>query len=147
MLKGAELLEFIKQNPDLTKTELAKAAGYVRNTEDGKEQVLLQTFYDAAFEAHGTPLKSGRGLQGKTAQYQTTIHKSGILLVGKTYIDEFGGRPGDVFGIEVREDGIWLPLKERDAAVLCAADTASIAAPVDAAPAAAAVAEPALAAA
>jgi hypothetical protein len=114
MLTGQQLLALVKANPDMTRTELAKEAGYVRTTDDGKEQVLLQQFYDACFEAHGTPIKSGRGLKGKSAQYETTVHQSGILLIGKTYTKEFGADFGDTFGIEVREDGIWLPLKERD---------------------------------
>ena len=114
MLSGDLLLQLVKGNPDLSRTELAKKAGYVRVTEDGKEQVLLQQFYDACFTAHGTPIKSGRGLHGKPVAYQTTVHQSGILLIGNSYTKEFGADPGDVFGIEVREDGIWLPLKERD---------------------------------
>jgi hypothetical protein len=114
MLTGQQLLTLVKANPEMTRTELAKEAGYVRTTDEGKEQVLLQQFYDACFEAHGTPIKSGRGLKGKTAQYETTVHQSGILLVGKTYTKSFGADFGDTFGIEIRDDGIWLPLKERD---------------------------------
>lgn len=119
MLVGAELIDFVKQNPEMNRSQLAKGAGYVRTTEDGKEQVLVQKFYDSLLTAQGMPIKKGKpgaGL-GKRAQHETTVHKSGILLIGKVYTAEFGAEPGDTFGIEVRDDGIWLPLKERDVTV------------------------------
>ena len=119
MLTGPDLIKLVKDNPELNRTQLAKAAGYVRLTDDGKEQVLVQRFYDALLTAQGLPIKKGTpgaGV-GKKAQHKTTVHKTGILLVGKVYTDEFGAEPGDVFGIEVREDGIWLPLRERDVEV------------------------------
>lgn len=118
MLTGKELLQHVKSNFNMSRTELAKSAGYVKKTEEGKEHVLVHQFYDACFEAHGTPIKSGRGRSGMTAQYETSVHQSGVLLVGKTYLQEFGAEYGDIFGIEVREDGIWLPLKERPANVV-----------------------------
>lgn len=116
MLTGAELIALVKANPEMNRTQLAKTAGYVQTKEDGKKKVLVQKFYDALLEAQGLAIKNGHpGIgNGKTAQHLTTVHKSGILLVGKSYTKEFGAEPGDVFGIEVREDGIWLPLKERD---------------------------------
>lgn len=116
MLTGPDLIKLVKDNPELNRTQLAKAAGYVRLADDGKEQVLVQRFYDALLTAQGLPIKKGTpgaGV-GKKAQHKTTVHKTGILLVGKVYTEEFGAEPGDVFGIEVREDGIWLPLQERD---------------------------------
>lgn len=117
MLTGPQLIQLVKSNPDLNRSQLAKKAGYVRTTDEGKEQILVQRFYDALLTAQGMPIKKGKpGTGGKTAQHETTIHKSGILLVGKTYTAEAGFEPGDAFGIEMREDGIWLPLKERDVA-------------------------------
>lgn len=119
MLQGKDLIEFVKENPELNRTQLARKAGYVTTTPEGKKKVLVQQFYDAVLEAQGLPIKNGHpGIgSGKNAQYLTTVHKSGILLVGKSYTNEFGAEPGDVFGIEIREDGIWLPLKERDVEV------------------------------
>jgi hypothetical protein len=117
MLTGSQLIQLVKSNPDLNRSQLAKKAGYVRTTDEGKEQILVQRFYDALLTAQGMPIKKGKtGAGGKTAQYETSVHKSGILLVGKTYTAEAGFEPGDVFGIEVRDDGIWLQLKERDVA-------------------------------
>lgn len=116
MLTGSDLIQFVKANPDFNRSQLARGAGYVATTESGKTKVLVQQFYDALLEAQGMPIKNGHpGItNGKAAKHMTTVHKSGILLIGKTYVAEFGAEPGDVFGIEVREDGIWMPLKERD---------------------------------
>lgn len=116
MIKGKELVMFVKANPEMSRTQLARSTGYVGVTKSGKTRVLVQAFYDALTEAQGLSIKNGHpGIgAGKSAQYATTVHKSGIVLVGKAYTAEFGAEPGDVFGIEIREDGIWLPLKERD---------------------------------
>lgn len=116
MIKGKELVAFVKANPEMSRTQLARTAGYVGVSKAGKPRVLVQAFYDALTEAQGLSIKNGHpGVgAGKAAQYATTVHKSGIVLVGKAYTAEFGAEPGDVFGIEIREDGIWLQLKERD---------------------------------
>lgn len=117
MLTGPELIKLVKANPEANRSQLAKLAGYVSVSEkDGKERLLLMKFQDALLEAHGTTIKKGNpGAGGKAARYETTVHASGVLLIGKTYTQEFSAEPGDTFGIEVREDGIWLPLLERDA--------------------------------
>ena len=124
MLEGKELIAFIKAHPELGKTELARAAGYTRTAEDGKEQILIAAFYDASMAAHGTPIKSRGVSNGKRPQYQTTVHASGILLVGKNYTKEFDAKPGDVFGIEIKDDGIWLPLLEESPGVAAATPVA-----------------------
>lgn len=113
MLKGKELIAFIKAHPELGKTELARRTGYTRISEEGKEQILIQAFYEASMAAHGTPIRSrGGGSNGQRAAYKATVHASGILIVGKTYIKEFAAKAGDVFGVELKDDGIWLPLLE-----------------------------------
>lgn len=116
MIKGKELVAFVQANPEMSRTQLARSAGYLGVSKTGKPRVLVQAFYDALTEAQGLSIKNGHpGIgAGKAAQYATTVHKSGIVLVGKAYTAEFGAEPGDVFGIEIREDGIWLQLKERD---------------------------------
>lgn len=116
MLTGKALIALVKDNPDLNRSQLARKAGYMTELKNGKVKPNVQGFYDALLEAQGLSIKNGQpGIgAGKAAQYLTTVHKSGVLLVGKVYTNEFGAEPGDVFGIEVRDDGIWLPLKERD---------------------------------
>ena len=116
MLTGAALIKLVKDNPELNRSQLARKAGYMTETKEGKSKPAIQLFYDALLEAQGLTIRNGHpGIGGgKVSQNLTTVHKSGILLVGKSYVKDFGGEPGDVFGIEVRDDGIWLPLKERE---------------------------------
>lgn len=109
MLTGAQLISFVKANPELSKTELARGAGYVRLADNGKLQILLQTFYAAMMDAHGTPFKnSARLMQGKPVLHETRVHKSGILLVGSVYVKELGASIGDKFSIEILPEGIML---------------------------------------
>jgi hypothetical protein len=107
MLTGQELIDFVKANEDINKTELAKAAGYVRETESGKEQVLVKVFYDALLTAQGLNIKVGKA-PGKTAQFETTVHKNGAVLLGRTYTERFGINPGEVLKIVIEDDAIRL---------------------------------------
>jgi hypothetical protein len=107
MLTGQELLAFVKQNPDMDQLELAKAAGYVRVTDNGKERFMTKQLCEALLEAKGVSIR-GTKRPGKTAQFATKVHKNGIILVGKTYSEKFGVEPGDVLDIEIEEDCIRL---------------------------------------
>jgi hypothetical protein len=107
MLTGQELIDFVKANEDINKTALAKAAGYVRETESGKEQVLVKVFYDALLTAQGLNIKVGKS-PGKVAQFETTVHKNGVVLLGRTYTERFGINPGDVLEIVIEDDAIRL---------------------------------------
>lgn len=115
MLTGAELITFVKDNPDLSRTELARAAGYVTTTKKGEERVLVQKLCDALLAAKGVPL-APRGRTGKPARYFTTVHKSQIALIGKVYIQEFGLEPGDELEIVLEEDCIRLVPRAEPAA-------------------------------
>jgi hypothetical protein len=107
MLVGQELVSFVKANPDLNQQELAEEAGYSRVTKTGRKQLLVKRFYHALLAAQGTKISVGKAL-GKTASYSTTVHKSGIILLGKTYSEKFGLEPGDVLDIDVEGDCIRL---------------------------------------
>lgn len=111
MLSGPELLQFVKANPDMAKTELARQAGYVTTTAKGqnagKERLLEKAFYNALVAAQGVQLKTGRA-PGKTAQFETTVHRNGIVLLGKTYTEKFGVEPGAVLSIQIDDEGIHL---------------------------------------
>jgi bifunctional DNA-binding transcriptional regulator/antitoxin component of YhaV-PrlF toxin-antitoxin module len=52
-------------------------------------------------------LKSG-AKPGKTAKYLTTVHSTGGVLLGKTYVEQFGMEPGDKLRIAVDDDCIRL---------------------------------------
>ena len=107
MLVGNELIEFVKANDTLNRKELAAAAGYVRTTKTGKEQILTKTFTDALLSAKGTPIQVGRA-PGKAIKYVTTVHTNGVVLIGKNYVEKFGLNPGDELGIVLEDDAIKL---------------------------------------
>lgn len=109
MLEGQELIDFVRENENrkLPETDLAREAGYVRVTKTGKEQVLSKKFYNALLAAKGMEISIGRA-PGKVAQYYTHVHASGVVLLGKTYSEEFGLNPGDELKIIIDDDCIRL---------------------------------------
>lgn len=107
MLVGERLIAFVRDNEELNQMELAKGAGYVRLTKTGKEQILVKQFYNALLAAKGMPISVGK-LPGKAAQYETTVHKNGVILLGKTYSEKFGLKPGDALQILVEDEAIRL---------------------------------------
>jgi len=107
MLTGQELLSFVKANDDMARTELAREAGYVKMTAKGNERLLITQFHSALLEAKGVKLKTPKKT-GKPAQFVTTVHRNGSILLGKTYSAEFGLAPGDELSIAIEEDSIRL---------------------------------------
>ena len=111
MLSGPELLQFVKANPELATTALARQAGYVttiaKGPNEGQERLLEKAFIKALVAAQGVQLKTGRA-PGKTAQFETTVHRNGIVLLGKTYTEKFGVEPGAVLSIQIDDEGIHL---------------------------------------
>jgi hypothetical protein len=107
MLVGQALIEHVQANELLNQTELARTAGYVRVTRSGREQVLVKDFYNALLAAKGLAIAVGKA-PGKPALFETTVHKSGIILLGKTYSRKFGLNPGDVLEIVMEDDAIQL---------------------------------------
>ena len=107
MLTGQELLSFVKANVEMDQAEIARGAGYVRVTEKGTERLLINKLNEALLEAKGLKLKSSKK-PGKAAQYLTTVHRTGVILVGKTYSQKFGVEPGDELKIVIEEDSIRL---------------------------------------
>lgn len=107
MLVGTELLALVKSNEEMNQTELARAAGYVRATKAGKEQVLVKQFYNALLRAQGVAIAVGKS-PGKIAAFQTTVHRSGVILLGKTYSAKFNLQPGDELDIVIDDDAIRL---------------------------------------
>jgi hypothetical protein len=107
MLTGAELIDFVKTSESANDMELARAAGYVRTTKTGKDQVLKKAFMNALLAAKGIERPMGRG-PGKTARYETSVHKNGVILIGKTYSEVFGLNPGDFLDIVIEGDCIKL---------------------------------------
>jgi hypothetical protein len=107
MLTGQELLSFVKANADMDQAELAREAGYVKTTDKGTERLLINKLHEALLDAKGVKLKTSKK-PGKTAQFMTTVHRTGVILVGKTYSEKFGVEPGDELKIVIEDDAIRL---------------------------------------
>ena len=106
MLVGQELLSFIEANEGCTEYELAEAAGYVKDVA-GKSTVQIKAFTHALLDAKGVRILT-KPKGGKVAPFKTAVHKSGIVLLGKTYSEQFNLKPGDELEIKLLEDGIKL---------------------------------------
>ncbi|MGA0099658.1 MAG: AbrB/MazE/SpoVT family DNA-binding domain-containing protein [Steroidobacteraceae bacterium] len=107
MLTGDKLIAFVQAHEELNQKELAEAAGYVRTTQTGREQVRVKEFVNALLAAKGLSITVGR-LPGKSARFETTVHRNGSILIGKTYSRKFGLKPGDRLEIVLDEDAIQL---------------------------------------
>ena len=66
-------------------------------------RVNLTDFYDAVLAAKGVPLdpegaKDGRG---REPTYRVSVHKNGQIVIGATYTEAMGLKPGDEFEIKL----------------------------------------------
>lgn len=102
-LKGKSLLQKINEVAHLSKRESAQACGYYTETKNGQTRVNLADFYDALLEARGISLnpegtKDGRG---REPTYRVSVHKNGQIVIGSTYTQAMGLKPGDEFVIKL----------------------------------------------
>ncbi|MBE9061082.1 AbrB family transcriptional regulator [cf. Phormidesmis sp. LEGE 11477] len=102
LLKGKALLQKINELAHLSKRESAQACGYYTE-KDGQIRVNLADFYDALLEARGILLnpegtKDGRG---REPTYRVSVHKNGQIVIGSTYTQAMGLKPGDEFIIKL----------------------------------------------
>jgi hypothetical protein len=58
-LTGSDLLALMKAQPDASKSDLVRAAGYVSTKSDGSERLNFTAFYEALLEAKGVSLGIG----------------------------------------------------------------------------------------
>jgi hypothetical protein len=102
-LTGKALLQKVKDLSDLTKRETAKECGYYNVTKDGQIRVNLTGFYDALLAARGISLSpdSGKDGRGREPTYRVSVHKNGQIVIGATYTQEMGLKPGDEFEIKL----------------------------------------------
>jgi hypothetical protein len=119
MLKGSELLAFLKENPGLSKTALVRGAGYVSTKKDGAERLNFTAFYQAVLDARGINLGEGADspAPGRRLSFATKVQFNGNLLIGKAYTARMGLKPGDLFSISLGRRQITLaPLDGADLA-------------------------------
>lgn len=104
MLVGSELLAKVKDLGDVSKSDLAKACGYVSEKKDGGERVNFTAFYEALLSAKGVDLggsSAGVGKGGRKLSYVATVQGNGNLLVGKAYTAMLDLNVGDEFEIKL----------------------------------------------
>ncbi|MBE7383989.1 MAG: AbrB family transcriptional regulator [Leptolyngbya sp. SIO1E4] len=111
MLTGQALLQKVKELDDVSKEEKAKACGYYTITKSGVKRVNMMKFMNALLDAEGIQLDSeqstnGRG--GRSASYRITVQSNGNLLIGSTYTQQMGLKPGDEFEISLGRKHIHL---------------------------------------
>jgi AbrB family looped-hinge helix DNA binding protein len=102
-LTGKQLLQKVKDLSNLPRRETAKQCGYYTITKNKLTRVNLTDFYDAVLAAKGIPLdpegtKDGRG---REATYRVSVHRNGQIVIGATYTESMGLKPGDEFEIKL----------------------------------------------
>jgi len=114
-LRGKALLSKLKEVAHLSKSEKAKACGYVTKTRSGGERTDLTAFMEAILEAQGfsvdTEKVDGRG---RAPTYRVTVHANGSMVIGKAYTEMMGLEPGDEFEIKLGYKHIHLVKIEKE---------------------------------
>jgi hypothetical protein len=112
MLTGSDLLAKVKDNCQLSKSQLVRACGYVSLQKDGSERLNFTAFYEALLTAKGIDVglsaKGAKGPGGRKLNYTTKVQFNGNLLVGSAYTSQLDLKPGDVFEIKLGRKAITL---------------------------------------
>lgn len=95
-LTGKELLTKLSTIKGLNRRDQAKQCGYV--SVNGKAQ--YSQFLEAIAIARGFLEKFPDG-RGKMANYITTVHANGTIVIGNSYIKEMGFEAGDRLEIKL----------------------------------------------
>jgi AbrB family looped-hinge helix DNA binding protein len=102
-LTGKALLQRVKELSHLPRREKARRCGYYTVGKNNQTRVNLADFVGAVLEAEGTSLdaegaKDGRG---REPTYRVSVHKNGQIVIGSTYTEKMGLKPGDEFEIKL----------------------------------------------
>lgn len=103
VLEGKALVDKVKEMPNSSKEEKAKACGYYSVTKDGIERVNIMKFLNALLDAEeisfDTP--SDKNTRGRSASYRIAVQSNGALLIGSAYTKQLGLKPGDEFSLNI----------------------------------------------
>ena len=102
-LIGSELLEAVAAMPDASKSEKARACGYVTEAEDGTERLAYASFYEALAVASGVNVEPERKPR---LRYQASVLTTGAILIGARYAEQLGLAPGDKVDLNLNPSGI-----------------------------------------
>ncbi|HEY9621347.1 MAG TPA: AbrB family transcriptional regulator [Crinalium sp.] len=102
-LTGKALLQKVKELSHLPRREKAKRCGYYTVGKNNQTRVNLADFFEALLAAKGTSLstegaKDGRG---REPTYRVSVHQNGQIVIGATYTQKMGLKPGDEFEIRL----------------------------------------------
>ncbi|MEB3360216.1 MAG: AbrB family transcriptional regulator [Synechococcales bacterium] len=102
-LTGKALLQKVKELSHLPKREKAMLCGYYTVGKDNQTRVNLGDFIEAVLTASGTPIGSdgAKDGRGREPTYRVSVHKNGQIVIGSTYTEKMGLKPGDEFEIKL----------------------------------------------
>jgi len=115
-LTGKALLQKVKELSHLPRRETAKRCGYYTTTKSNQGRVNLTDFYDAILAARGIPLgtENSKDGRGREPTYRVSVHKNGQIVIGATYTQAMGLKPGDEFEIKLGYKHIHLIQMDRE---------------------------------
>lgn len=102
-LTGKALLQKVKELSHLPRREKAKRCGYYTLGKNNQTRVNLADFFEAVLAAKGTQLstESVKDGRGREPTYRVSVHRNGQLVIGSTYTEKMGLKPGDEFEIKL----------------------------------------------
>ena len=110
-LTGPALLNKAAELDGKSKSEQARACGYIALTKEGKERVDVPAFLEAMLEANGHSFAPAR--PRRTANGLLTVSKANSLSVGKAYLSKLGAVTGDTYKVEFDGNMICLVPQEK----------------------------------
>lgn len=115
-LTGKALLQKVKELSHLPRREKARLCGYYTVGKNEKTRVNLADFFEALLAAKGTNLgtESPKDGRGREPTYRVSVHKNGQIVIGATYTEKMGLKPGDEFEIKLGYKHIHLIQIDRD---------------------------------
>jgi hypothetical protein len=102
-LTGKALLQKIKELSHLPRREKARLCGYYTVGRNHQVRVNLADFFEAILAAKGTSLGNDalKDSRGREPTYRVSVHKNGQIVIGSTYTERMGLKPGDEFEIRL----------------------------------------------
>ncbi|MBF2079679.1 MAG: AbrB family transcriptional regulator [Synechococcales cyanobacterium T60_A2020_003] len=102
-LTGKALLQKVKELSNVPRREKAKRCGYYTVGKNNQTRVNLADFFEAVLAAKGTQLstESVKDGRGREPTYRVSVHRNGQLVIGSTYTEKMGLKPGDEFKIKL----------------------------------------------
>jgi hypothetical protein len=105
-LEGAELLAKVAELSAASKSDKARACGYVTTLADNVERICFTAFYEACAMASGVSLEGEAPARRGSLSYRATVLTTGAVLIGPRYVEQIGLKPGDHVGLAISANSI-----------------------------------------